>query len=81
MFDYKTRPHQPLLVDRTAIITGVRRQAGRVQTQLMEHGLMLLQLCLMRWMKTNCIVFSVLQPREVHKYRVKLLHQNGPFAP
>ena len=42
---------------------------------------MLLQLCLIRWMETNFIVFSVLQPREVHKYRVKFLHQNGPFAP
>ena len=32
-------------------------------------------------MKTNLIVFSVLQAREVHKYRVKFLHQNGPLAP
>ena len=32
-------------------------------------------------MKTNLIVFSVFQTREVHKDRVKLLHQNGPLAP
>ncbi|MEO5632024.1 MAG: hypothetical protein ABIR69_09145 [Nitrospiraceae bacterium] len=32
-------------------------------------------------MKTNLIVFSVLQASEVDKYRVKLLHQNGPLAP
>jgi len=32
-------------------------------------------------MKTNLIVFSVFQAREVHKHRVKLLHQYGPFAP
>jgi len=32
-------------------------------------------------MKTDLIVFPVLQAREVHKDRVKLLHQNGPFAP
>jgi hypothetical protein len=32
-------------------------------------------------MKTNLIVLSVLQAREVHKHRVKLLHQNGPLAP
>jgi hypothetical protein len=36
---------------------------------------------LFKWMKTNLIVFSVFQSREVHKYRVKLLHQNGPLAP
>jgi hypothetical protein len=71
-----TRP-----VDRIAIIAGVRNQAGRVPTQWMEHGVMVLELCLIRWMKTNFIVFSILQPREVHKYRVKLLHQNGSFAP
>jgi len=33
------------------------------------------------WMKTNLIVFSVLQAREVHKDRVKLLHQNSQLAP
>ena len=33
------------------------------------------------WMKTNLIVFSVFQAREVDKDRVKLLHQNGPLAP
>jgi hypothetical protein len=42
-------------------------------------GLMLLRL--FKWMKTNLIVFSVFQAREVDKYRVKLLHQNGPLAP
>ena len=68
-------------VDRTAIMAGVRSQAGRVPTQSMEHWLMLLQQCLIRWMETNFIVFSILQPREVHKHRIKLLHQNSPFAP
>ena len=31
--------------------------------------------------ETNLIVFSIFQAREVHKDRVKLLHQNGPLAP
>ncbi len=35
----------------------------------------------LKWMKTDLIVFPVLQAREVHEDRVKLLQQNGPFAP
>jgi hypothetical protein len=32
-------------------------------------------------MKPDLIVFTVLQACEVDKHRVKLLHQDGPFAP